>query len=241
MSTLSSALSDLASLFYGSRCAACGKNMDDAESFICLECRLKMPTTSFHKDYDNAMACRVRSLSPRVEGVAAYFYYVNKGRWRDVIHSIKYYDMWYTARRLGRWYGSELATSPYFQDVDVIVPIPLHAARRLHRRYNQSEKIAEGIAQELGAKVLTRAVVRSRNNPSQVTRSSLERWTNVSDIFRVRRPEQLSGKHILIVDDVFTTGATITSCIDAIEQSVADCRISVATLAVSRRHIGGIL
>ncbi len=240
MSTLSRVLLDLASLFYGARCAACGKEMDDTENFICLECRLKMPTTSFHNDYDNPMASRVRSLTPRVEGVAAFFYYINKGRWRDVIHSIKYHNMWYTARRLGRWYGSELADSKYFQDIDVVVPIPLHRARRLHRRYNQSEKIAEGIAQELGVKVLPNAVIRSRNNPSQVTRSSRERWSNVSDIFRVKDPSQLTGKHILIVDDVFTTGATITSCIDIIEQSVPDCRISVATLAVSRRHIGGI-
>ncbi len=239
MSTLSNIFGDLCSLLYGARCAVCGKELEDCEDFICLECRLKMPQTNFHQDYDNPMAERVRSLSPRVEGVAAMFYYIHNSRWRDAVHAIKYHKMWYVARYLGRWYGSELASSSYFKDIDYIVPVPLHWRRRLSRRYNQSEMLATGIASELGVKLFARAITRRRNNPSQVTRSSRERWNNVDELFVVRHPAKLAGRHILIVDDVFTTGATITACIDAIERAAPTCRISIATLAVARHHING--
>ncbi len=126
-----------------------------------------------------------------------------------------------------------------YQDIDLVIPIPLHPSRQLRRRYNQSEKIAAGIARALGAKTSNSALRRVRHNPSQVTRQRLERWDNVQNIFAVAHPEQLEGKRLLLVDDVFTTGATITSCIETIERSVKHCRISVATLAVSRKEIMG--
>ena len=117
--------------------------------------------------------------------------------------------------------------------------MPLHLLRRLKRGYNQSEYLAEGIGRILERPVDPKAVVRHRYNDSQTRQSKHDRWDNVKGIFRVRHPERLAGKHLLLVDDVFTTGATICACAEAILAAAPDCRISVATLAVSKHEIAG--
>ena len=118
--------------------------------------------------------------------------------------------------------------------MDCIVPVPLHTRRLLARGYNQAAYIAEGIASRMGVPVEDRVVRRLRNNPSQTTRSSAGRC----DLFAVARPGALAGRHVLLVDDVVTTGSTLLSCTEALLRAVPDCRVSIAALAVSRRHFG---
>lgn len=120
----------------------------------------------------------------------------------------------------------------------VSFPCPLHTRRLLARGYNQAAYIAEGIASRMGVPVEDRVVRRLRNNPSQTTRSSAGRWENVRDLFAVARPGALAGRHVLLVDDVVTTGSTLLSCTEALLRAVPDCRVSIAALAVSRRHFG---
>lgn len=239
MSTLSNLFEDLLSLIFPNECLGCGKLLTGRVKWICLECHATMPSTYFHLSESNPVADKLRSLCPTVVNATSQFYYINKGHWRNAIHEIKYHGAWRAATQMGYWYGCELIESPLYQDIDIIVPIPIHFSRRLKRRYNQSEKIADGLAKAMGVRVKRRALRRMRNNPSQVTRQKRERWSNVSNIFTVLRPEQLSGKHILLVDDVFTTGATLISCIETILRETENCRISVATLAVSRNEILG--
>ena len=138
---------------------------------------------------------------------------------------------------LGRWYGACLHEGGLFSAVDVVVPVPLHWRRRLGRGYNQSEYLARGVARELGVECDVGSVRRYRYNDSQVLHSAAERWDNVEGVFRVSRPERLRGKHVLLVDDVFTTGATIMSLGSAILSSVEDVRLSVAVLATSRHSL----
>jgi ComF family protein len=133
-----------------------------------------------------------------------------------------------------------LIDSDNFEDIDLIIPIPLHFRRRLRRGYNQSEQLAIGVARKMGVAYDFRAVRRHLYNESQTLKSRTERWDNVEEIFEVRRAERLRGHHILLVDDVLTTGATITSCASAIIKACGgDVRISVASLAVSRRILEG--
>ncbi len=238
MSTLSNILSDMLSLFTPSECVGCGKVLVNRLDWICVECQSMMPLTGFHTDSDNPMAQRIRALNPMVVSATAQYYYINNGRWREVIHEIKYRKGWRTAQKLGYWYGSELAEEPLYRDVDLVIGVPLHPLRLLRRGYNQSEKIAEGMAKALGSHTKRGLLRRVRNNPSQVTtHSNAQRWENVHSLFEVRRPRELEGRHILLVDDVFTTGATLSSCIEAIQSRVPSCRISVATIAISRRNI----
>ena len=150
-------------------------------------------------------------------------------------HRFKYNSAWNIAYRMGRWYGSELKASGLYDDVDVIIPVPLYWIKTMWRGYNQCNYIAQGMAKEMGVKVIRYNVYRKRNNPSQTTQSNTERWENVDGIFGVRNPERLRNKHILLVDDVLTTGATIHSCAKAILSAAPTCRISIATLAVAGR------
>ena len=183
------------------------------------------------------MEQRLWGLMPVVHATALFFY-IEESRFRFLIHAIKFRGSWRTAILLGEWLGLILARTERFDEIDLIVPVPQHPLRRLQRGYNQSDYIADGIASVLGAKVSYHALRRKTNNESQTRHSRNERWDNVEGIFKVRRPEQLRGKHILLVDDVFTTGATIISCCDALFEACQQIRVSVATLAVSQKEFG---
>jgi len=237
MSMLKRVFSDIAGLFYPHLCAVCGDELCDGENFVCTACRFRVPLTGFCDDADNPLKRKLWGLLP-VEQASAFIWFVDGGDWRRMIHRFKYDRMWLYARRMGEWYGSSLKNSGLYDDVDAIVPVPLHLRKRLSRGYNQSEYIADGIAAALGVKVLRHSVVRRVNNPSQTERSAGERWENVEGIFAVRNADALRGKHILLVDDVFTTGATIISCGEAILNAVGDVKLSVAALAASRRGLG---
>lgn len=200
---------------------------------ICLRCRLKLPTTHFCLREQNPVREFFAPLV-RIEQASSYFLLKTDNDWHHTIHKFKYGGKWLYARKLGIMYGAELKASGLYDDIDYVVPIPLHWLKTLRRGYNQSTYIAEGIARELGTKVDHRTVYRKRNNPSQTLTKAVDRWDNVDGIFAVRSPKRFDNKHILIVDDVLTTGATICSCIDAIRRVTPSCRISVATLAVAR-------
>lgn len=207
--------------------------------WICVGCRGAIPLTLYHLDPSNLMAKRLKDICPEVETVIAQFYYHHNNRWRRMVHDIKYFRSWYMAYRMGGLYGDQLRKAKIFQDIDIIIPIPLHPRRQILRGYNQSELIAQGIGKSLKIKVDASAVIRKRHNISQVsTLNKDSRWGNVHGVFSVIHPERLEGKKILIIDDVFTTGATVASCIEALK-SVPSCKISVATLAVSHNEIIG--
>lgn len=222
------------SLLFPDVCLICGEYVDSAVEGICIRCRYEIPLTHYWRNEQNPVKEHFDGLVPLVQG-SSFIFYSGKGVWRDMVHRFKYGNVWRIAYVMGRWYGGELRALGLYNDVDVVVPVPLHICKLMKRGYNQSTYLAEGIARELGVKVDSRSVRRVRNNPSQAQSPHDKRWENVEGIFSVRRKESLRGKHILVVDDVLTTGATITTLIEAILTAVPDCRISVATLAVTRQ------
>lgn len=231
---LRSILSAMSTLLFPRRCIACGEYVTEAMHGICMRCRYDIPLTNYWKESDNPVKRHFDGIVPIVEG-SALFFYSGTSLWRTLVHKFKYGGEWHIARTMGRWYGAELKGSGLYDDVDVIVPIPLHPIKMLKRGYNQSTYLAEGISETLGVVVERRAVRRLRNNPSQARRRGAERWKNVDDIFGVRHAERLRGKHLLLVDDVLTSGATLSAAVRTILDAVPDCRVSVATLAVTRR------
>ncbi len=229
---------DVMSLILPRTCIVCGRVLMENERNLCLACRYNMPLTNFSKQKDNPVKRLFENVLP-VESATAMFWFVGGTEWQRIIHNFKYYGHWLFAQRMGEWFGEELRESGNFEGVDVIIPIPLHYRRRLKRGHNQSEQLALGIARKLDVGCDFRSVRRRRYNDSQTLKSRSERWDNVDDIFEVRRAERLRGKHILLIDDVLTTGATMTSCAMAIVNACdGDVRISVASLAVSRRIVG---
>ena len=234
---LGNILRSLSSLIYGDGCIICGDHTQKGMHSICTKCRLEIPLTHFYSEEDNPVKERFDGFVA-VEQASAMFFYVTNSRWQGLVHRFKYSGKWQIAYSMGRWYGSLLKESGLYTDIDVIVPVPLHPIKILKRGYNQSEHIAIGVSRGLGVKYDFRAVRRVSNTASQALTQQSERWRNMESVFKVRREQQLRGRHILIVDDVFTTGATTTSCIESIITACqGDVRISVATLAVSRRLV----
>ena len=236
MSMLNNLLLDFISLFAPRTCPVCGNDMSRDCIAVCTMCEITAPLTNLWEEADNAMTQRFWGIIP-VERAAALFWYVEGSEWRQAVHHFKYSGTWLTAYNMGRWLGRLMRQSGNFDQIDLIVPVPLQWLRRRGRGYNQSEYIARGIAAELGAKLELRAIRRYRYNRTQTSRSATERWSNVEGIFRVTKPERLQGHHILLVDDVLTTGATIMSLGEAIHNAVTDCRLSVATLATTRHSL----
>ena len=202
-------------LFYPERCAACGRSLPEGARLLCPRCRWDMPLTGYSAEHDNPVARKFWGLVP-VQEACSMIFFTQGNAYRSMIHGFKYRGQWRTALRLGRWFGTELRESGLYGDVDVVVPVPLHYRRLLSRGYNQAEYFGRGIAEALGVPLDARSVVRSGYNRSQArTADRSERWDNVKGIFSVRRPASLAGRHLLLVDDVLTTGATLRPAVSA--------------------------
>lgn len=210
--------------------------MSEGARTMCNSCRLDAPLTGYWTNIDNPIARKFWGLIPIINA-SAFFFFIHGNGYRELIHGFKYHGRWADAYEMGRWYGGELARCGLYSTIDVVIPVPLHLRKRLKRGYNQSEYIARGMADSLGVQVDLRSVKRIRHNPSQALKEHSERWENVKDIFSVRDSSKLSGRHILLVDDVLTTGATITSCAEEILKASPDSLISIAVLAVSQKGI----
>ena len=188
--------------------------------------------TNHPTEANNDLLEHLRESVP-IERAAALIRFSKASGWRRTIHEFKYAGSWRIALECGRWLGEALSAGELFFDIDVVVPVPLHRRKFLHRGYNQSEYIAEGVATALARPRSTDNLIRHTNNPSQARKRRRERWDNVEGIFSVRRPEEFEGKHILLVDDVITSGATILSCAEAILRQVPTAKISIATFSTA--------
>ena len=159
MSILSDLLRDVASLLFPARCAVCGEPLARGERTVCTFCRATAPLTGYWNEADNPVARKCWGLVP-VERASGFLFFVHGSGWRRLIHGFKYRGAWRTAREMGAWYGRHLRESGLYDDVEVVVPLPLHPFRRCRRGYNQSEYLAEGIASQLGVGVDRRSVRR---------------------------------------------------------------------------------
>ncbi len=225
----------LLQLLFPPVCPACGQLMHGYASVICADCHLEIPLTGYYSADGNPLAGRLRDHLP-VERASAMLFYTGAGRFRHLVHSFKYGGAWRGALEMGRWYGSLLEQGGLYGGIDAVCPVPLHPLRRIGRGYNQSEYLARGIGMALGKPIDTRSLVRHTNNPHQArSRAAAERWENVEGIFSVRRPEAFAGRHVLLVDDVLTTGATVLACAGTILKACPDARVSIAALAATAR------
>ena len=201
-------------LFFPRQCAVCGAILQEGEEGICMKCNMDIPRTNYHLRKDNPVERMFWGKIPLEHATSCFFYHKGSD-FRRILHQLKYGGRKDLGEVMGRFMAAELSATGFFSDVDVIVPVPLHPRKRKMRGYNQSECIA-----------------RMRHTETQTRKSSYERWENVDGIFCLRRADAFARKHVLIIDDVLTTGATTTACADALKE-VEGVRISVLTLAVA--------
>lgn len=216
---------------FPSQCVCCGDVLVRGERYVCLTCLGNLRHTHFSAINDNPVERRLATRIPIVYATAM-LHFQRGNTVQSLVHSMKFNGSAELCIHMGRQLGLELLRSARFDDVDLLVPVPLHWTRRLTRGYNQSELLCRGISQTFGRQVNTTALKRRRYTRKQSRRHASDRERNVSGAFGLRHPDQLSGHHILLVDDVMTTGATLASCAQALS-SVPDLSISVATLSVA--------
>ena len=222
---------DFISLLFPRLCCACGVHLLRNEKLICTHCYISIPRTNYHLTADNPVEQLFWGRCQICKAAAFSFY--NKGsRIRKLIHNLKYKGIREVGYELGRIYGQSLKNSGFTSDVDLIIPVPLHPLKQRKRGFNQSEYISKGLAEATGLQLELNSLVRITLSDTQTNKSRYERWMNVEGIFAVTDSEKLKGKHILLVDDVITTGSTLEACAGELIK-IENVKVSVAALAVA--------
>lgn len=215
-------------LFYPKICDACGKSLRRQEHVLCTSCLAKLPRTAYHKDKDSELAQVFWGRIP-VEHITALMHFVKGSNYRKLIHKLKYQNRPDIGVFLGRELGSELHVSALFDDVDFIVPVPLHPDRLKTRGYNQAEMIGKGLSETMKIPQDTDNFFRAVSTTTQTRKNRFDRWENVAEVFQVKDESMFTNKHILLVDDVITTGATIEACAQRLLK-IPNVKISIASL-----------
>ena len=224
-------LNDLIELLYPRLCVVCGDKLIEQEKWICLHCLHHIPRTNFHLIVDNPVA-QIFYGRVNIENATSFFYFSKGSKYQALLHNLKYKGMKELGEEMGKYFAIDLRQSSWFDSVDIICPVPLHPSKEKKRGYNQSWWIASGIAQQLNKELSINNLKRLTATETQTRKSRFERYLNVDGIFELKNPEASSGKHILLVDDVVTTGATLEACATTI-LSTTNAQISIATLATA--------
>lgn len=213
-------------------CECCGASLVNGEDMLCLQCMYDMPRTGYHGDSFGEIHKRLAAPGLPIERTAAMFHYVKDSSYARLIQRAKYNDRPAIARNLAVMFARELESEHFFDGIDMLLPIPLHRKKRLRRGYNQSEEIATGISEVTS--IATGDNLIALPHSTQTRKNAAERAANMEGTIRVTHPEELTGRHVLIIDDVITTGATMLAAAKAIHEASPDTKISVLTLAASK-------
>jgi ComF family protein len=229
MQLLRTYLRDFVSLIFPDLCVACRDGLMANEDLICTDCLYNLPATNFHLQPDNLVARQFWGKLP-IKGAYSLYYFNKGGNIQNMMHQFKYNGMHRIGNVLGNIAGKQLLHNEAFNSAEIIIPVPLHKNRLKERGYNQSASFADGLAQKLSAKVDIDNLVRSVATKTQTHKSRFARFENMQEVFAVARPADLINKHVLLVDDIVTTGSTLEACgIELLK--VPGLKLSIATIA----------
>ncbi len=229
--TLHRASDGFLSFFYPEMCLACETHPRAPGDVLCVRCNGTLPLLNYHRQRENPFTIRFWGRLPLHAG-AAMMLFTKDSRVQHLLHNLKYNGQREIGVELGRKFGWMLGQSKAFGKPDVIVPVPLHERKEWMRGYNQSAMFGSGLASSLGVEHLPKAMFRTAYTETQTRKSRIERLQNVRDVFEVRQRERLAGKHVLLVDDVLTTGSTLEACALKILE-ITGTRVSMATIAIA--------
>ncbi len=232
--TIKDLLTSAAGVLMPRTCSVCGKPLELDEKFLCRRCLMDIPRTHYEDITFNAFDQLMAGKVP-VERCASYFFYHKSDPYASILHDIKYRNM----PTLGRWLTEratrQMLPSRFFDDIDAIVPVPLHYTKLASRGYNQSQFLAQGISRAIG-KPVVKALKAVHEHSTQTHKDAAERMLNTQGMYAASRRHcrGLDGKHLLIVDDVVTTGSTLLACATALKAALPTARLSLFTLAAAQ-------
>lgn len=206
-------LRDFVRLIYPSVCIHCSLSLNSAEKYLCTSCKIDLPITHDSFLEPNEMMNKF-SFNQKVKGAASYLFFYQKGVAQKLLHKLKYQGQKEIGALLGKWFSGEVA---HIGSLDFIIPVPLHTSRQRSRGYNQSAEIAKGIAEQLSISVREDLVIRKKSSSSQTSKTKVERWKNIENVYG-NASEEVQGKKVLVIDDVITTGATLGMLCERLEE-----------------------
>jgi ComF family protein len=226
---LQSYLSDFAHLFFPHTCVGCGSDVVEQDQIICGACFLKLPETNFFNYADNTIE-KIFAGRIKLEAAGSAYYFTKHSILQNLVFELKYRGNKEVGLLLGELTAKQMSDSKRFEEIDVILPLPLNKQKEKKRGYNQAAMIAEGMSKVLDRPVVIDAVARNIFTETQTHKDRVGRWKTMQDVFAVAKPKALKGKHVLLVDDVVTTGATLEACGQAI-LNISETKLSIATAA----------
>ncbi|MEM9679128.1 MAG: phosphoribosyltransferase family protein [Bacteroidota bacterium] len=218
-------------LFFPKVCEGCRDFLNDNEILLCTSCRHELPVTNFHFD-DNKSVEKVLYGRVKLQNATSLVHFSKKSIVQELLHNLKYRGHEDIGAFFGKWLGAELSLIEAYKDVDVVIPVPLHKSKLRKRGYNQVSKFGKSIADALQINYDDNALKKTARTKTQVFKGRLKRSNKGKTLFSVADPERLQHKHILLVDDIITTGATVEACAEALS-GIEGLKISLATIAIA--------
>ncbi|MFZ1705680.1 MAG: phosphoribosyltransferase family protein [Saprospiraceae bacterium] len=225
MELLNSLLWDLKNVMFPDICPGCEENILPKSRLLCTECLMQLPFTDHFDIAENKVAAHFYGRLP-LRSAAGLLYFQEGGFVQDILHSFKYKGNKNVGRVMGQLAGEKLLLSAHFRHIDVIIPVPLHPDKEYVRGYNQSLVFAEGISTVTKIPTLAKVLTKPKKNESQTGKNRVARVKNVSETYALNSMDYIRGKHVLLVDDVVTTGATLEAC------GLLLCQASPASISV---------
>ena len=218
-------------LFFPKVCEACNNVLTDNELVVCLSCRHQLPVTHFHFNRSKAVE-KIVYGRVKLENATALLHFSKKGIVQQLLHNLKYRRHEHISSFLGKWLAAELCTVNTYNDVDVVVPVPLYKTKLRKRGYNQVAKFGKEIAKALHAEYNDEVLIKTKPTKTKVFKGRLSRWNDDGAVFAISEHKALQGKHILLVDDIITTGATVEACAKEL-LTIDNIKLSLATMAIA--------
>ncbi|MGJ5642707.1 ComF family protein [Formosa sp. S-31] len=224
-------LKALLHIFFPEVCSCCDTLLNDGEHVICTSCRHNLPVTQFHLTNDQT-AQKVFYGRVKLEQATALLRFEKKNITQKLMHQLKYKNQEAIGTVLGDWLGHDLKKIEAYNSIDMVIPVPLHKSKLKKRGYNQAADFGRRLAASLNAEYIDDVLIKITNTRSQVTKNRLSRWTSKDTVFSIKNENKINNKHILLVDDIITTGATLEACAQLL-QSQPNVKISIAAMAIA--------
>ena len=225
-------LKDILNLFYPEICLCCKNHLTANELDICISCRNDLPLTNFCSEPNNFAEKTFFGRIP-IEQATSLFYFTKNGKVQQLIHQLKYNNQQQVGLIIGHWLGKSIRKSARFNSVDCIIPVPLHFKKQQKRGYNQLTKFGKSLSLELNIPFYENILVKNSGTKTQSKKSRIDRWLNVEEVFLVQPNANLANKHILLIDDIITTGATLEACYLTLKKC-GTIKISIASMAFTK-------